>query len=95
MNFGLSTAPKIIASILKKIFSLEPKVKDAVDSYVDDIIVNLDKITCEEVVDLLIRFGLEAKTPEVFNGARILRLKVNMSGDDFVWKRNNVVDINL
>ena len=94
LGFGLNSAPKIMASILKKIFSLEPKVKDAVDSYVDDIIVNLDKITCEEVVDLLTRFGLEAKTPEVLNGARILGLKVNKSGDDFVWKRDNVVDFN-
>ena len=42
-----------MASILKKIFSLEPKVKDAVDSYIDDIIENLGKITCKEVVNLL------------------------------------------
>ena len=40
LGFGLNSAPKIMAFILTK-FSL----KDAVDSYVDDIIVNLDKIT--------------------------------------------------
>ena len=47
-----------------------------------------------QVVDLLTRFGLEAKTPEVLIRARILGLKVNKSGDDFVWKRDNVIDFN-
>ena len=52
---------------------MDSEISAAVNSYIDDIIVNKDKVSCEKVLD---RYGLEAKPPEDIVGARILGLKV-------------------
>ena len=80
-----------MTQILKKVFSMDSEISAAVDSYIDDIIVNKDKVSCEKVLDLLNRYGLEAKPPEDIVGARILGLKVENRNGCLYWKRDNIV----
>ena len=70
---------------------MDSEISAAVDSYIDDIIVNKDKVSCEKVLDLLNRYGLEAKPPEDIVGARILGLKVENRKGCLYWKRDNIV----
>jgi hypothetical protein len=92
LGFGLNVAPKIMSAIVNHVLSLDSKVRAGTDSYVDDIIVNNDVVPCERVVAHLQEFGLACKKPESLNGGRVLGLRVEKSGDIFVWKRDNVVD---
>lgn len=91
LGFGLNCAPRIMSSILKKVFSMDPVVEAGVDSYIDDIIVNADVVSCEKVISLLDQFGLESKPPVPLDGARVLGLKVAKEGCSIRWKRDNAV----
>jgi len=93
LGFGLNCAPKIMSSILRKVFSLDPSIEKGTDSYIDDIIVNNDIVSTKCVMDHLKRYGLETKEPESIDDARVLGLKVgrNTTGV-LMWKRDNVID---
>ena len=93
LGFGLNVAPKIMAAIVKKVLSMDPIVESGTDSYVDDIVVNEDVVSCEQVNKLLSTFGLDAKPPERLNGGRILGLRVFSDLDGVMrWKRDNVIN---
>jgi len=91
LGFGLNCAPKIMTSILRKVFSLDPEINAAVDSYIDDIVVNTDMVSCERVLEHLRRNGLEGKKPETLEGSRVLGLKVETTEEGLVWRRDNSV----
>lgn len=89
LGFGLNVAPKIMSAVLKKVLSLEPKISSATDSYIDDIIVNNDIVSGEEVVIFLRKYGLDAKPPEKIENARVLGLRLVKKDDELIWKRDN------
>jgi len=91
LGFGLNCAPKIMTSILKKVFEMDKRLERAVDSYIDDIIVDGDKIDPKEVADHLKRYGLLAKEPESLKNARVLGLKVYEKKGELLWNRDNVL----
>ena len=74
LSFGLSSAPKIMPSILGKVVSLNAGISEATDHYINDIIVNLKKTSIENVVNHLARCGLITKEPEECSAARALGL---------------------
>ena len=82
LGFSLSVAPKIMSYVLREILSLDGKVAPATESYIDDIAVNNDIVSNEEVLQLLGTNGLEAKEPEFLAGARVLGLKVSKGKGD-------------
>jgi len=92
LGFGLNVAPKVMSAVLNKVLSSDPDIADATDSYVDDIIVNNDKVSNESVLKLLQEFGLEAKEPESLDGGRALGLRVTKRGGVLEWSRDNQVD---
>ena len=92
LGFGLSVPPKIMSCVLRKILSLDRKVAAATESYIDDIAVNNDVVSNEEVLQLLGTYGLEAKEPEFLDGARVLGLKVSKGEGGCRWCRDNAVD---
>ena len=49
LGFGLCSAPRIMGAIVNKVLSLEPDIRRATDSYIDDIIVNEQIISTDEV----------------------------------------------
>lgn len=76
LGFGLSSAPKIMTSILRKVLSLEDSISKGIDNYLDDIIVNNDVVSVTRVVEHLSRFGLLSKPYESVEESRILGLKM-------------------
>ena len=74
LGFGLCSDPKIMTNILNKVLSFSEQVRRGTDSYIDDIIVNEDVVSAEDVVSHLALYGLEAKLPESLDGGRVLEL---------------------
>ena len=91
LGFGLCSAPRIMTTILQRVLSLDDKIKEATDSYIDDIIVNTDVCSAEKVIEHLNRFGLKSKPPEILDGARVLGLKVKQTRDGYRWERSKVI----
>jgi hypothetical protein len=92
LGFGLTVAPKIMTHVLRKVLSMDKEVAAATDSYVDDIIVNNDLVSNEQVMKLLERYGLEPKEPESLEGGRVLGLRVHQNKEVLRWRRDNVLD---
>ena len=64
LGFGLNVALKIMAAMLKTVLKKGSKTKEATNLYINDIMVDVTKISTKEVVEHLKGFGLTAKSPE-------------------------------
>lgn len=91
LGFGLSAAPKIMAAIVHKVLSFCPRVASGTDSYVDDVIVDENKVSVVEVRRHLEKFGLECKDPVPLDDARVLGLRVRRKDNGYVWERDNLL----
>ena len=92
LSFGLNVAPKIMSAVLNKVLSMNKLVSSGTDSYVDDIIVNEDIVSSETVLDLLQEYGLDAKSPVLLDGARVLGLHVSKDQKgQYSWRRDNAL----
>jgi len=78
--------------ILSKVLSMSPTVQAGTDSYVDDVVANNDPVTSEEVLDLLQRYGLDAKPPRKTCWGRVLCLRVNQQHGKLAWRRDNRIE---
>ena len=67
------------------------KTKEATDSYIDDIMVNVTKISTKEVVEHLKGFGLTAKSPESLDGGVVLGLKLMKMTGKLIFRRGNKI----
>ncbi|GAB1600005.1 hypothetical protein Ahia01_000278000, partial [Argonauta hians] len=76
LGFGLNSAPKIMARVLKTVLSMDQGIREATSSYIDDILVDETSVKGEEVVRHLARFGLVAKQPEPLAGGAALGLQL-------------------
>ncbi|XP_067943202.1 uncharacterized protein [Watersipora subatra] len=76
MGFGLNVAPKIMSKVLGKVLSLDSKIEAGTDHYIDDIIVDNDKVLVAHVREHLTKYGLVTKEPECIDDARVLGLRV-------------------
>ena len=93
MGFGLNVAPKIMTKVLSKVLSLDGEVSSGTDHYIDDIIVNLDKVSASRVSNHLARYGLVTKEPESISDARVLGLRVVKGRQGRLeWSRDNAID---
>lgn len=72
LGFGLSCAPRIMTSILRKVLSLDNEVCRGTDHYIDDIVVQESVVSVEAVRQHLTKYGLETKEPEGLDGGRLL-----------------------
>ena len=95
LGFGLNCAPKIMSRIVKLVLKQDERVEAGTDSYIDDIIVNEDVVSVEEVAAHLQRFGLEAKPPENLEGGRVLGLAISRteSGELLFGRGNEIPQI--
>ena len=93
LGFGLNAAPKIMSAIVRKVLSICPRIAKSADSYVDDIIVNLDEVSVDEVLLHLKKFGLECKEPVLLSNARVLGLRVRRNDEGYFWERDNNLPI--
>lgn len=90
LGFGLSSAPKIMSSIVKFVLQEKPISGKGVSSYIDDLYVNEDIVSVETVMSHLAGWGLESKPPERvgLKDVRVLGLKVD---GHFRWKRDGEI----
>ena len=92
LGFGLNVAPRVMKTVLETVAEQDTNVKKAVSSYVDDVLVNEEVLSAEEVAEHLRACGLECKEPtRASEGARILGLRVWGEQDRLEWKRDNDV----
>ena len=68
-GFGLNSALNIMLSILGKMLSLNAAISEATNHYIDNIVINLKKISVENVVDHLAEYGLITKESEECSAA--------------------------
>ena len=79
-----------MTAIVKTVLNSDPNIKAATDSYIDDIVINEDLISVEEVKRHLKKFNLDVKEPESLGDARVLGLRTFKSSNNVVmWKRDN------
>ena len=94
LGFGLNCAPRIMSSILKSILGKSGRVKGATSSFVDDICVNVTKVSAEEVIQHLGRFGLVTKPPVPLDGGSALGLKIHRDETgELMFSRGNELPV--
>ena len=92
LGFGLSSAPRIMASILKYVLAKSVTIQASTKSYVDDILVKTSQVPAETLIAHLNRFGLVTKPPEQLDGGTALGLKVLRNGrGELAFTRGNEV----
>ena len=90
LGFGISVAPLLMKAIVNRVLSLDPSVREATSSFVDDILVREDLVSAERVRAHLAKFGLLTKEPErVSDGTRLLGLSVWRERDKLLWRRGS------
>lgn len=90
LGFGLSIAPAVMKAVLNKVLEQDEQIRKAASPYVDDIYVDNDVASAEQVRDHLALYGLICKPPEsVSDGARVLGLWVSSENGQLRWKRCN------
>ncbi|XP_043196249.1 uncharacterized protein LOC122367307 [Amphibalanus amphitrite] len=80
-------------SVVRTILEQNEAVSRGVLPYVDDLLVNEDVISAEQVAEHFSRFGLVCKPPQrPADGARMLGLQVSCSrSGELQWRRDNPV----
>ena len=97
LGFGLSCAPRIMTSILRKVLSLNDRVCRGTDNYINDIVVLESIVGVGEVRAHLTKYGLETKEPEDLDGGRLLGIALNKDSSRCLHmsRRTPLVDIDL
>jgi len=72
LGFGLNVAPKIMSAVIKFVLARDPSFIEATDSFVDDIIVDLNRVSNQQVLSVFESYGLLAKPAEKLYGGRVL-----------------------
>ena len=92
VGFGLNVAPLIMKAVVRAVLQQDSDVDRATIPYVDDLCVNEDIISADQVVEHFRTYGLECKPPErASHGARLLGLRVEAGGGTLQWARDNDV----
>ena len=96
LGFGLNVSPSVMKAVLAKVLSMDPDVERGTSTYVDDILVNEDVVSAEDVQAHLSRFGLVTKDPErAREGARLLGLQVWGERGALQWRRERATSRNF
>ena len=81
-----------MSHILGKVLRLDPRIQKATGFYLDDIIVNEDVASAEEVAEHLSKYGLVAKPPQKLENSRVLGLQLKKGeGGEIGWSRGNTL----
>ena len=92
LGFGLNIAPLVLKKVLSRVLSWNEEINKATSSYLDDILVDESVTSAADVESHLIRHGLLCKPPEqVYEGARVLGIRVWGEQHGLVWGRDNKV----
>jgi hypothetical protein len=81
-----------MSKILSKVLAMDDSVRKGTDSYVDDMVVDESKTSCQMIIDHFKRYGLEAKPPDDLVGGRVLGLRVEEREGKLWWIRDNQIE---
>jgi transposase InsO family protein/ribonuclease HI len=95
LGFGLNSAPRIMTRIIREVLEQEKDINAATDHYIDDVLVQDDVVSAEQVVSHLRKYGLESKPPETLEGGRVLGLQLdtNGRGSPLAFRRGNEIPV--
>ena len=92
LGFGLNVAPNIMKAVLAEVLSQNDVIQQATSPYLDDVFVNEDVASSQQVEGHLSKFGLVCKPAErLTNGTRVLGLEVWGEQGKLLWKRSNAL----
>ena len=92
LGFGLNVAPQVMKAVVRTVLEQDSNIERASLPYVDDLLVNGDITSAEQVIALFANYGLECKPPEwAAAGARLLGLRVRAEDGGLRWTRDNAV----
>jgi len=96
LGFGLSSAPRIMTAIMRKVLCLNEKLSAGTNHYIDDVMVDTDIISVEEVTRHLAAYGLLVKPPEKIEDSRVLGLRLSrIPSGKLWWQRDNDIEADL
>ena len=79
-----------MSSIVQCVISMREDFVGAVDNYIDDIVIDESRVSLNEVVSHLSRYGLQVKPMESIVGSRVLGLRMCSKNDGTLeWVRGN------
>ena len=77
LRFGMNVAPLIMKSVIDGIVSQGHTIKSATSAYVDDILINENRVPASRVQQHFLDYGLVSKDPvRLRDGARVLGFQV-------------------
>lgn len=89
LGFGLNVAPLMMKGVVRAVLERDERMKRGVLPYVDDLLIDEDIVSADEVVQHFARYGLDCKPPErAADGARLLGLRVGAYGGELRWQRD-------
>ena len=92
VGFGLNIAPLVMKAVVGAILKRDEAVNRGVLPFVDDLLVDEDIVSAEQVVAHFARYGLQCKPPQrAAHGARLLGLQVGARAGELQWRRDNAV----
>ena len=92
LGFGLNVGPSVMKAVVKAVLEKDEKMVRGVLPYVDDLLVNEDIVSADEVVRHFRTYGLECKPPQrAADGARLLGLRVGSCGGELRWRRDGEI----
>ena len=87
LGFGLNVVLLILKSVIDTIVSQDHTIKSATSAYVDDILINENRVPVSYVQQHFLDYGLVSKDPvRLRDGARILGLQVWEKDGTLRWK---------
>ena len=92
LGFGLNVALLIMKSVIDTIVSQDHTIKSATSAYVDDILINKNRVPASHVQQHFLDHGLVSKDPvRLRDGVRVLGLQVWEKGGTLRWKRGSQI----
>ena len=92
LGFGLNVAPTVMKAVVGAVLQRDKRMQQGVLPYVDDLLVDEDIVSAEEVIQHFARYGLDCKPPQrAADGARLLGLRVGTCGGELRWQRDSEI----
>ena len=85
LGFGLNCAPRVMTKVLKTVLKQSSEIQHSTSSYIDDILVNVSRVSSEDVIAHLKSHGLVAKPAEKLEGGTALGLRLTRDVGGRLW----------
>ena len=81
-----------MSKILKYVLSKNEIIRSATNSYIDDILLDDNKVSANKLVDHLNKYGLVTKHPETIDGGAALGLRLHRDErGELLFSRGNII----